>query len=175
MLSPQEKQALIELLKKIDPNQPYGTELFNALAKVSPSVAMEAVCLRLNNQTQQAEVYLTKRALNDTAYPGQWHCPGSVMRPGEQLKDVFDRLSKQEFDANILVNQFVTNINNPHEARGHFFSVVYLCSLNEKANKLKGSWFSIDQLPENTVKIHRQEIIPAAIKVFTATNPINFK
>jgi len=27
------KESLIELLKEVDPTKPYGTELFNALAK----------------------------------------------------------------------------------------------------------------------------------------------
>ncbi|MBU3934953.1 NUDIX domain-containing protein, partial [Patescibacteria group bacterium] len=136
----------IEALKVVDQTKPYGTALFDALARLTVSVAVEAVYLCLNKRTGNIEVYLVQRSQDDTAYPGEWHCPGSVMRPGEGVEVVFDRLAKKEFGTGLISTRFVANINHPTEARGHFFSLVYLCVLEEKAN-LRGKWFPVDALP----------------------------
>ena len=66
-------QQLFEALAKIDPRKPYGTTLFNAIARLTVSPAVETVCLRLNQTTKEVEVYLVQRARDDTAYPGEWH------------------------------------------------------------------------------------------------------
>ncbi len=159
---------LFRALGEIDPRKPYGTELFDALAKLTISVAVEAVCLRLNAD-KNVEVYLIQRSPIDTAYPGEWHCPGSVMRPGENFKDVLDRLAKREFLSKILSAQFVANANHPTEERGHFLSVVYLLTLEEGRDR-RGTWFPVNQLPEKTVESHRHRMIPAAVGVFVAEN-----
>lgn len=161
------RTTLVNALKQIDPGNPYGAELFDALARLTVSVATEAVCLRINPTTKKIEVYLVKRSLKETAYPGEWHCPGTAMRPGEEVEDTFRRLSKKEFGAGFLKRQFVANTNHPTETRGHFFSVVYLCVLEEKGS-LRGKWFPIDKLPKKTVKFHRMRVIPAALGAFVA-------
>ena len=165
----QGNEELFRLLREIDPQKPYGTALFDELSRLTISVAVEAVCLHWN-AGKKVEVYLTQRSPNDTAYPGEWHCPGSVLRPIEDISDVFIRLVKREFGVNLLDWSFVANVNHPTEARGHFFSLVYLCRLDREANALKGSWFPVDQLPEKTVESHRYRIIPAAIGAFVAEN-----
>ncbi len=165
----QGNDQLFELLGQINPKKPYGTKLFDALARLTVSVAVEAVCLRLNPQTKKAEVYLTQRSMEETAYPGEWHCPGSVFRLGEEDKDVFNRLAEREFGAGMSSARFVANVNHPTEARGHFLSLVYLCILYEH-RELKGKWFSVNQLPEKTVECHRYRIIPAAVGAFVAAN-----
>lgn len=161
---------LITGLKAIDRTKPYGTVLCDALWALCVSPAIEAVCLRLISQTKSVEVYLTQRSPDDTAYPGEWHCPGSLMRPMEEFDDTMIRLGKREFGGKILSAQFVANVNHPTEARGHFLSLVYLCTLDEKAEGLKGEWFPVDQLPEKTVECHRYRIIPAAVGAFAAQN-----
>jgi ADP-ribose pyrophosphatase YjhB (NUDIX family) len=162
-----ERSDLIKGLREVDPTKPYGTELFDALARVTVSVAVEAVCLRLDILTKQVEVYMVQRSPDDTAYPGEWHCPGSFLRPKEEMKDVFDRLSKREFNARVSPIHFVANVNW-HEVRGNLLSVVYLCTL--ETGDLKGCWFPVDQLPEKTVECHRRRVIPAAVGVFVAEN-----
>jgi len=162
--------VLFKALGKIDPKQPYGTELFNALARLTVSVAVEAVCLRLNPEGRGIEVYMIQRSPDDTAYPNEWHCPGSVMRPGEDVADVFSRLSMREFDGAKLQWRFVANINpskRKPEVRGTFLSMVYLCVLENK-DGLRGKWFPVDELPQNTVGSHRTRIIPVAVGAFIA-------
>ncbi len=156
-------KKLLKLLAEIDINQPYGTKLFDALARLTVSVAVEAVCLKETIDDKRGkthrEVYLIQRSLTDMAYPGQWHCPGSVMRPGESIEDVMKRLSEQEFSEKIISYRFIENFNYPAEERGHFFSLLHLCHLQESEG-LKGKWFPIHQLPEKTIEQHRSMVIP---------------
>jgi ADP-ribose pyrophosphatase YjhB (NUDIX family) len=166
----QDTPELLKALGEINPNQPYGTELFDALARVTVSVAMEAVCLRFiagAGGPPLIQVYLVQRAQNDTAYPGQWHCPGSVLRPGEEINDVFARLAKNEFGAGLKSWRFVANVNHPTEERGHFLSVVHLCEL-ETAIGQRGKWFPVNNLPANTVETHTHRVIPVAVGAFVA-------
>ena len=164
---------LIRMLGEIDPHQPYGTELFDALARLTVSIGVEAVCLRLSpsvsRDTRKVDVYMIQRAKNDSAYPGQWHCPGSIMRPGESVSKVFNRLVRKEFDSvGIRSWRFVANVNNfPEVTRGHAFSVVYLCEL-EAWEGLRGKWFQVNELPDKTNNQHRTRIIPAVLGAFVA-------
>jgi len=144
------------------------------LPRVTVSVAIEAVCLRRNPETQEVEVYMAQRSPDDTAYPNEWHCPGSVMRPRETIEDVLSRLSEKEFGAHLLSTGFVCNINpspTAPEARGHFLCIVYLCVLAEAEN-LRGQWFPLNNLPEKTVESHRNRIIPAALRAFVAEHAV---
>ena len=171
-----ERSDLIQGLREIDPTKPYGTELFDVLARLTVSVAVEAVCLRLDPGTKKVEVYMIQRSLDDTAYPGEWHCPGSVLRPREEIEDIFSRLQKKEFGsfAHLGEKRFVANVNHPTEARGHFLSLVYLCNLadddvgNWDISHLRGKWFPVDQLPEETIEHHLKRIIPCALGAFVA-------
>ncbi|OGZ66112.1 MAG: hypothetical protein A3D34_02990 [Candidatus Staskawiczbacteria bacterium RIFCSPHIGHO2_02_FULL_33_16] len=160
----QGNNELLEFLGKINTKKPYGTALFNALARVTISLTIDAVCLRLNIKSNKVEVYLTQRANNDTAYPGQWHCPNSIFRPSEDYKDVFARLEKREIGGLLGEKNFIDSFNNPQEVRGHFFSLVYLCSI--KKDGLVGRWFSVNDLPKNTIVHHRNHIIPMVLKKF---------
>src|SRR3989344_6141080 len=153
---------LLKMLAEIEPRKPYGTALFDALAKATISIGVEAVCLRLNLE-KKVEVYLTQRSPNDAAYPGEWHCPGSVLRPTENWEDVFKRLAEREFGGRISSTRFIANANDPAEARAHFISVIYLCTLEEPTENPKGKWFPVNHLPEKTVDCHRYRIIPAAV------------
>lgn len=158
------KHTAALVLGLIDPTQPYGTELFDALCHVTVTVAIEVACLRLTGD-QNVEVLLIQRRADDTAYPGEWHCPGSALRRGESYDDVFARLSRGEFWAEIRSKEFLEHYTIPHEARGHFLSLIYLCDVAEGT---KGTWFPVSALPEKTVTHHRDFFIPTAVKAFLA-------
>ena len=68
------KNFLSKFLARVNPNKPYGAELFNALARLTLTVACEAVYTRKNPQGE-TEVYLTVREENEV-YAGALHCPG---------------------------------------------------------------------------------------------------
>lgn len=157
------KKAAIIALALIDPNKPYGPELFYAIAGVSVTVCIEAVCLRRNPDTDGVEVWLIERAQDDPAYPGQMHCPGTVMRPGESIEQMFERLARAEFAAGLKGQTFVGFNNAPDEARGHFFQLIYLVQMESPQ---KGGWYPVDGLPPNIVENHRDILIPMAMKAF---------
>lgn len=168
-LSSQEvKDLAVILLNKIalnyNPQKGLGTELFNAIARLKVTTTPEIVCFRKNVTTNALEVYLIERALSDTAYPGQWHIPGSALRPTEEIEDVFLRLEEKEIGLKIVSKKFAFHFNNPKEARGHFFSLVYLGTLEEGEGF--GKWFAVDNLPLDTVAYHRSEVIPRTATLF---------
>ena len=177
-LSDDEMAQLLTLLGKVDGNKPLGTPLFNAISPIVVQPAVEAVWLRVarflpdvtapTTCHHRVEVYLTQRSVNDTAYPGQRHCPGSIVRKGEEIDDTFARLAKKEFCTRLKQYQFVRNFNNPHEERGHFLSQIYLCEFDESERYQNGQWWTVDCLPENTILHHREIIIPAAVGIFKA-------
>ena len=156
------KKAAKDSLALIDPQKPFGRDLFEAIARVSVSAAFEAVCVRENPETKRTEVLLVQRPADDTAYPGEWHCPGSVLRPGESVEDVFRRIGESELAGKIEVRDFAGISNNPKEKRGHFYSVIYVCDVTG----IGGTWYPSENLPVRTIKHHRNVIIPIAIKKY---------
>lgn len=165
----QDSPELLKLLAEIDPRQPLGTPLYDALLRIGPfGTSVEAVCLRLNSK-KEVEVYLTQRALNDTAYAGEYHCPGTFVRTDEDFNDTFLRLAEREFGGRLTSWRHIAPVNYPKEARGHCISLVYLCILPDQAD-LSGTWFPVNNLPRPMVKIHEKRIIPAALGIFVAEN-----
>lgn len=166
------RDALARLLERIDPRKPYGTALFNALARLTWSMAFEAVALRVNSESGKLEVYLRRRAEDDTAYPGEWHAPGSVFRPGENERNVADRLAK-EFGTAIVAFTYIGEFVDwdAGEARGSFLSRNYLVALagNPREDE-QHRWYLVEQLPPNTCHHHRDFIIPLAVKA--VINPL---
>lgn len=153
---------LIKFLRRIDRNQPLGTELYDAIALLSLSVAIEALTLRQGKNG--IEIFLTKRLETDTAYPGMYHSPGTVRRPGETLETGFARLEAREFKGKLKSWTFIKNHDDSGEARGHFMGLLYLCESGE--NFPEGSWYPVDDLPQPMVPGHEKVLIPIAVKAF---------
>ncbi|MFH1366854.1 MAG: NUDIX domain-containing protein [Patescibacteria group bacterium] len=121
------------------------------------------MCLRRNPDTHAVEVLMIERSQDDTAYPGQMHCPGTVMRSGESIEEMFERLSRKEVNARLYGQKFIGFDNNTAEARGHFLHLIHLVQVDDPNN---GSWHPINDLPKNTVEHHRTIVIPTAVKAF---------
>ena len=156
------KNHLAVLLEHLTPGDPFGTKLFNAVARITPSIAFEAVALRHNRATEAIEILLRRRADDDTAYPGEWHAAGSVYRQGEDDRQVADRL-EAEFGTKISDFKFAGKFYQS-EARGTFHSMVFLITLlGEPRIDDRHQWFPVSQLPENTVEHHRTKVIPMAM------------
>ena len=159
------------LLQDIDPSKPLGTDLFGAVARLSWSMAFEAVALRVNPKTHKIEVYLRQRSAEEPAYPSQWHAPGSVRRPGESWRHVADRLEK-EFGVPIVDFKEVNTVDTA-EARGSFESSIFLVTLDSHRDPREDDrhrWFPMDALPEGMVDIHRDQILPIAFEWFKNFN-----
>lgn len=160
--SESKKQKIIKALNFVDPSKPMGTELFNAVARISVSVAIEAIVLRKNKKNNKIEVFLTKR-LKNQAYSKMWHMPGTILRPGETEKKAFLRLSKEEFKAPVKPIKLIEMFNNTKAERGHALHLLYLCKVE---NSSKENWFSITNLPLPIVECHRDIFIPKAVAFF---------
>jgi len=145
--------------------KPLGSRLFEAIARLSVNVAFEAVCLRLNKKTKAVEVFLLKRGPHDS-FPGQWHVPGSVFRPGEKPQDVIHRLSgHREFGVPVTSDFKCHGTIFIPDARGWFLSLVYLVKCKKTPNRA-GRWFDVKSLSKKVIPHHRKDVIPAAVSAF---------
>ncbi|KKU82138.1 MAG: hypothetical protein UY09_C0022G0012 [Parcubacteria group bacterium GW2011_GWA2_47_8] len=89
----------------------------------------------------------------------------TALRPGEDPEDLFRRLEQGEFECPIVSKRFIGNLNCPGGLRGHFFTPVYLVVIRE-SEKSSGKWFSVDNLPHDTVDHHAERLIPFAVEAF---------
>ena len=156
-----DKDGVINFLSSLDQKKPLGTELFNAVARVSINVAIEAMAIK--KEAGKFKIFMLQRGLEET-FPGQWHFPGTILRPGDSIDEAFLRLEKNEFKTKVIDKRFVSFFNNPHglvEERGHFLHLIYLCHIDRD-----GSWFDIDDLPENMVRCHKDDLIPLVVEYF---------
>lgn len=167
------RTAVAQLLRRIEPGA-YGTALYDAIARLSWNIAFEAVLLRVNRETGKLEVFLRRRADDDTAYPGQWHCPGSVKRPSERWDDVALRL-RNDFGNPIRSYERVDDLDWDEE-RGSFQSTIFLVEVRlTPTEDERHCWFRVDDLPEETVESHRDRIIPMAAMAYAAKHRLGFK
>jgi len=147
-----------------------GTALHNAIARLSWNNFFEAVAIR--RRDKRLEVFLRKRADNDNTYPGEWHAPGAAFRPGENERDVANRL-KQEFGIPIASFHYVGEYVDwkKGEARGSGISRIYLVELKGAPREDdRHGWYPVNKFPEVTVFHHRRRlgIIPKAVRAFKA-------
>jgi ADP-ribose pyrophosphatase YjhB (NUDIX family) len=162
------KYSAALLLYFLGPLKPLETRLFEAIIRLWPGIAIEAVCLRA--EKNGIEVYLIKRSEKESAYPGLYHSPGTFLRYGEggkEFESTFKRLQEQEIGNRFLSWEKIEVLNNLAEIRGHIVQIIYLCTIGDD-NIGKGEWFLVNQLPENIVPQHRDVIIPLAVKAFLA-------
>src|SRR3989344_1171549 len=157
-----DKKAAVDALTKIDPKKPLGTELFNAILRVSIGVAIVAVSIR-RNATNGLEVLLAWRNETAPAHRNTWHCPGTFLRPAESEDEAIERLAKNELGCRARIIKKVGWDDNPHEERGHCIHPIFLVELTGES---RGKWFSVNNLPPETVEHHRQVIIPMAVEAF---------
>jgi len=163
------KEFAAAVLQRIDPHKPFGTLLYNTIARLSWNQFFEAVALRRGSRpSDEIEVYLRKRTDDDTAYPGEWHAPGSVFRPGENERMVADRVSR-EFGVPIYDFTYIGEYVDWErgEVRGSGVSRIYLVQLSGSPRvDDRHGWFPVDKLPEVTVDSHQIGIIPKAVSSF---------
>lgn len=159
----QAKEVAVSMLGLIEPGKPYGTRLFDALCRLTVTVAPELVILRSGSLGKEVLLRLRNP---DEVYAGQWHSPGSAIRPGESIEQVKRRIEQQECGGTILPGpSFCGYDNNQSEKRGHFLHLVFSCDATEVAIPVDGTttnWFPIHNLPFPTVEHHVRVVIPLA-------------
>lgn len=160
------KSLVAELLGVIKPGT-YGTKLFNSLVRLTVTPAVEACAFR--DTPNGVEVLLRQRGPEE-AYSGQFHCPGSVYRPGESDADLFARLERAEAMVNIRNPRLVGHNNHREEVRGHFMALIFLVDAEAGSGT---QWYPVNDLPEPMVEHHRTMVIPTALEAFHCQNQRN--
>lgn len=157
------KGLVASLMNKIDPTKPLGSELFDAvtyLAGCSP--AFEGGLARMKDG--RVQIYLRQRSMTESAYPGEWHLPGTFFRKGEQPMDVARRLCKSELEGvgvksiRHLEDFFV------EEARGSVESKLYAIEVEGDPIGKSGQWFNLEDVPSPMVHHHAERLIPRLLK-----------
>lgn len=157
--------ATAELLA-VDSKQHFSKGLYNALAHCMLSVAVEMVTLRVREE--HVEVFLKRRANDDSAYPGMLHVPGTVIRvkdvDGEHTyANAIGRAAQNECGAQVFDFEYIGE-HFKHETRGPFNCRVFLVRLvNEPTD---GQWASVDSLPSDVIEEHAAFVIPIAVRRF---------
>lgn len=160
------KNFIAFILKYIDPKKPMGVKLFNAIAQLVVTPTVEVVAFR--EQNGQVQVFLTQRSLSEKSYPGFWHLPGTVIRPGETLKASLERMANAECKVGILNYKVVGLINNLKEPRGHFIAPIIL--VNFVTEPITGKWVSVSSLDASVIDFHKNLIIPLALECYQKQN-----
>lgn len=162
---------LAAMLERLDQTKPFGTQLYQAVARNSWNVYWESVAFRHNPTSGELEVFLIKRGADDPDWQGYWHVPGTALRPGDISDDSQGRLAR-EYGVPISSLECVGNTGfgwNTMDARsrGPGISFVFLTSLVEEPRLGDDrGWFPVDNLPHPTVPAHVLEIIPHALAAF---------
>lgn len=152
--------AISEVLNVVPDDEPLGQPLFDAVTYLTGcSIAFEAGLTRYGDQGE-LEVYLLQRPLTESAYPGQWHLPGSFIRKGEQPIDTAARLCKAEFEGvKILGIEFIEDFFVPDD-RGHINSKLYRIEVDGDPTGKSGKWFELGKFPEPLVDHHAEKLMP---------------
>lgn len=97
-------------------------------------------------------VYLTER--NDKYFGHVWHIPGTMVRGNEDLNGAIARLNAGDFAGNITVVE--PSLHHFQETpRGNIYHALYIQEIPETL-EMKGRFFNIHELPENTLGFHRE-------------------
>ena len=156
--------VLVTLLGRMDPVKPKGPKLCNAFMRLWATPSFEAVAFRENGG--ELEVYMSRRASDDTAYPDEWHVPGAIYRASDEMDENVTQRLEQEFGVAIkdfeLVDRMIVS-----EARGTVHSHIFHVQLagNPRIDD-RHRWYPVYDLPEVTVDHHRELIIPLATAAY---------
>lgn len=165
------KSAAVAVLDLISPLEPYGTALFEALARLTVSVCVEMVIFRKTTSSQ--EVLLRKRGANEV-YPNQWHVVGSSFRPGDSVAETIARAIKECGDVNLPTPTFRGYYNNLNEERGHYVHLLYVIDattdveIPTKPGEIE--WFSLEALPQDLIENHREIVLPVTLGHYDSQN-----
>lgn len=174
--APSRRKIAAALLNSL-PNGAMGTQLFDAVAKKTVGCCIELVVI---NGKRPVEVLLKRRADDDTAYPGQWHCPGTFLRPGEGYGEALARLVERELPGAQLIQPAVLFPLDPiQEDRGSIVQVVMMARIENAPEADDVMWVDLEEACngqiENMVENHWRSILPyckAAADLHTPRGPL---
>ncbi len=155
--------VIAKILNVVPDDEPLGQQLFDAITRlVGCSVAFEAGLTRMKEG--RVQVYLRQRPMTESAYPGEWHLPGTFFRKGEQPDDVARRLCKKEFEGVEIVSILYLEDFFVDDTRGNIESKLYVIEVEGDPTGNGGQWFDLDKFPEPLVDHHSERLIPRLLK-----------
>lgn len=142
------------LLDRIPRGSKMNTYFHNALARHTVTIAIETILLSKDKKS----VFLTKRK-SGIAYENLWHFPGSILRTKENISDVFQRLSKDEYGVPIIKWRTIHQ-KYGEEKRGTFLFIINIIETEyNPSENIYAKWWQIDQLPENMITFQKNDYI----------------
>lgn len=157
-LSTEECGLLARLLTRME--WPLSLEVFFALMPKINSTPIEFGVF-----DSKGRVLMTQRKKDDPEFPpGSWHIPGCVVLPDEPVADALQRLIRKE-----VVGKVGTPISlGWHQTHRKLAPTRPAIALLHAARSVEpyeepGTFFSPDELPENTL-LHHRELIAEILK-----------
>lgn len=141
-------------------------DLFVELARLTVLSTVEVVCLRRG--AAGIEVLLTQRVETDPFWAGQWHSPGSVIRPLDSLGSfvgAFKRVLCGELGLKEWAEPFFVGPCFWSGNRGAVVSQVHWLDVTNVPVPI-GTFFPVAALPENTI-VDMDKVIVMAAEHFT--------
>ncbi len=140
----QEKtKNLAEELKDISPAPNMPLEVFNALKRLLPMVAVEVLVLEKDSSFALVEKF------------GKLALPGGFMGFNESFEDACRRIVRKYLDIEIDDPKFVSVLNLPEKIhgsnQGHAIALLFEARSSQRSNKAK--YFKI--APENILSHHK--------------------
>lgn len=142
-------------------------DLFIELARLTVLSTVEVVCLRQG--AVGIEVLLTQRAETDPFWAGQWHSPGSIVRPTDSAGsyvDGFKRILSGELGLYNWSEPVFVGTYFWHAKRGSAVSLVHWLDVTETIMPV-GAFFPVTALPENTI-VDMDKVIVMAANAYAA-------
>ena len=143
-----------------DPRNSLPTEAFYFVSRLTPMINVDLLIKNKKGQT-----LLTWR--HDQFYGPAWHIPGGIIRFKERIEDRVAKVAEIELGCRVRSADTPLHvrpmINTERDVRGHFISLLYLCSLESELDPLKkcqtptpnvGDWAWHDHCPKNLLSVH---------------------
>jgi hypothetical protein len=167
-LSSAEEEQLISLLSRLQVNA-MPTRVFNVLATKVALTGISAAIL--DARDGGLDILLTQRPLDDP-WAGQWHMPGSIVRPTDAPDEIdvegnydaaFRRIEKEIKTPFITPPRFIGKYFH-RGTRGTGTDLIFICEVEECE---VGEYFPVDALPEKVIGCHRP-MIERAVAAYRA-------
>lgn len=136
--------------------------LFFEALKMVPRASLEVVPICFDRDGG-LNVFLTKRNTDDEFWPGQWHCPGTMLRNADiasgGLEKAWRRLNKEEFAGTELDLPIFVKAMLLDTKRGKEVALVHYVVIPFDLDG--GKYFSVADPPSDLIEHHHQIISEA--------------
>ncbi len=132
---------------------------FEHMPRVFPQACIELAVMTV--RSGKRHIFLLQRPDNDTHWPRQWHMPGTTLYPKDSEETMWKRLLASELGQLLRQEMFRLAFNHistrEERERGECMHAVYTGRIGTASKKLErfGTFFPVDQLPEEVIQHHR--------------------